>query len=382
MRTAKLEVRRYKGAPETPWMIDLRIDGKRVRKFFATQKLAEAELARIKVKRRNEGENALKLTDPQRVEAYEAFQKLKPFGRSLTEAVSFFVNHVEQTQKSITVRALAEEYLEKQKSRNRSIRHQRDLRIRYDRFNLAFGDRMACDVQSKEIEKWLFSLKVGPVSFNNYRERIGFLFGYGIKHGYLAKNPIDSDRLEKMPVIEQEIPIFKVDELKAILDRATPEMIPFLVIGAFSGLRTAELFRLDWADVNLTSGYVEVKAAKAKSARRRSIKMEKNLLAWLQPYAGRTGRIWNGSEHLYNLLRPISVAAGLSKWPTNGLRHSFASYHLAANQNQNQLADILGHTNSRLIFSNYRELVMPDQAARYFNIMPPAAATNVVSIAA
>jgi len=39
-------------------------------------------------------------------------------------------------------------------------------------------------------------------------------------------------------------------------------------------------FRLDWADVNLTltSGYIEVKAAKAKSARRRSIKMEKNLL--------------------------------------------------------------------------------------------------------
>jgi integrase len=360
-------------------MIDLSMNIVANGRFEASMR-ARIELARIKLKRKNEGENALKLTDPQRVDAYEAFQKLKPFGKSLTEAVSFFIAHVEQTQRSITVRALAEEYLEKQKSRNRSIPHQRDLRGRYNRFTLSFGDRLASDVQSKEIEKWLFSLGLGPVSFNNYRQRIGFLFGYGVRHGYLAKNPID-DRIEEMPVIENAIPILKVDELQGILARATPEMIPFLVIGAFAGLRSAELFKLEWSDVNLISGYIEVKAAKAKSARRRSIKMEKNLLAWLAPYAGRTGRIWTGSVHLYRVLRSISAAVGL-KWPANGLRHSFASYHLALNQNQNQLADILGHTNSRLIFAHYRELVMPDQAARYFNIMPPAPATNVVSIAA
>jgi len=55
--------------------------------------------------------------------------------------------------------------------------------------------------------------------------------------------------------------------------------------------------------------------------------------------------------------------------------------HLAADQNQNALADIRGHTISSLIFSHYRNLVMPEEGKRYFAIRPPAPADNVISMA-
>src|ERR1700674_3501582 len=63
-----------KAAQKTPWLLDIRVDGKRVRRYFATEGQANDELSRIKIKMRKEGQDALKLTDPQRVQAYEAFQ--------------------------------------------------------------------------------------------------------------------------------------------------------------------------------------------------------------------------------------------------------------------------------------------------------------------
>jgi hypothetical protein len=41
----------------------------------------------------------------------------------------------------------------------------------------------------------------------------------------------------------------------------------------------------------------------------------------------------------------------------------------------------LGHSTADLVFANYRELVHPDEAERYFSIFPPAPATSVVAMA-
>jgi integrase len=73
-------------------------------------------------------------------------------------------------------------------------------------------------------------------------------------------------------------------------------------------------------------------------------------------------------------------AAGLEKWPHNVLRHSFASYHLAKHQDAPRLALDMGHVSPHMIFSNYREIVTPEEAERYWQIFPPAPAENVVPI--
>ena len=60
------------------------------------------------------------------------------------------------------------------------------------------------------------------------------------------------------------------------------------------------------------------------------------------------------------------------EWPENGLRHSFASYHLAAFKNAASTALELGHHDSRVTFAHYRELVKPREAARYWKLRPAA----------
>lgn len=86
-------------------------------------------------------------------------------------------------------------------------------------------------------------------------------------------------------------------------------------------------------------------------------------------------------RNLRKLLEADRTAAGLKKWPSNALRHGFASYHLAKFEDAAKLALALGHADQELIFRNYRELVTPNQAAKYWDIRP-AAQTNIVAISA
>jgi len=68
----------------------------------------------------------------------------------------------------------------------------------------------------------------------------------------------------------------------------------------------------------------------------------------------------------------VAEEAGI-KWKHNALRHSFASYRLAQIQNANQVALETGHT-VKVLFTNYRELVTPEEAKSWFGIAPKVAA--------
>jgi len=81
-------------------------------------------------------------------------------------------------------------------------------------------------------------------------------------------------------------------------------------------------------------------------------------------------------------LDAIRKDAGLARWPKNGLRHSFASYRLAATHDAPRVASELGHTSPQMLYSTYRELVLPEEADRYWKIAPVSAAKNVVEFSA
>src|ERR1700745_2816641 len=91
---------------------------------------------------------------------------------------------------------------------------------------------------------------------------------------------------------------------------------------------------LRWSVVDMTRGFVQVAAEHAKGARRRLIEMSENLKDWLLAYAERSGKLWALSHmEFYRGLETARAKAGISKWPSNALQHSYASYHLAFHQN-------------------------------------------------
>jgi hypothetical protein len=57
------------------------------------------------------------------------------------------------------------------------------------------------------------------------------------------------------------------------LCNSTTRIQSYVAIAAFAGLRIEEIDKLGWEEVNLESGYIEVKAENAKTSRRRLVEI-------------------------------------------------------------------------------------------------------------
>jgi integrase len=378
MKKPVLKVRKYRHSATHPFLLDLRAFGQG-RKFFKTRAEAEAERLRQLTTLERHGREAVGLPAHEMSEFIKAKKRLAAYGKSITDAADFFIHHLEQIRRcNTTVAELAFEVLEAKRKDGRAPMYLADLRKRLARYCQDFGNRPIASITVEEIDNWLRDLPLSPKSRANYRANIGVMFSYATKRRIIDNNPVAHTAKPKLPDNPPEI--FTVDELRALLDAATkkaPEIIPMLTIGAFAGLRDAEIKRLDWSEIELARGYIEVKAAKAKSARRRIVPIQPNLAAWLRSYSEMKGRLVPPNAR--NKLDAIRKEAGLARWPNNGLRHSFASYRLAAIHDAPRVASDLGHTSPQMLYNTYREVVRPEEAERYWKIEPVSETANVVA---
>ena len=137
----------------------------------------------------------------------------------------------------------------------------------------------------------------------------------------------------------------------------------------FAGLRSAEIERLEWKDIDLKQRHIVVGASAAKTASRRIVPIAENLAAWLAPCAGRRGKVWQGGW-LYKVQQDIAKVAGVA-WKANGCRHSFATYSFALSNDAGRIAGYLGNS-AAVVHRHYRQLATPDDAQNFFSIKPVA----------
>jgi len=375
-----LKVLPYRHHPKYKFVLDLRAFGKG-RKFFKTRAEAEAEALRQRTLLERHSRALIGLSQREMSDIMAAREKLAQYSETIVDAAEFRVDYLERVRRcNVTVAQLANEVVEAKRKDGRAPSYVYDLNLKLSRFCRDFGDRPVAAVTVEEIDKWLRDLDYSPKSRADYRANIGVLFSQAERLGMIDRNPVL--RTAKPKLVDNPPEIFAVDELRALLEaahRIAPDVLPMLAIGAFTGLRDAEIKRLDWNEVNLARGFVEVKAAKAKSARRRIVPIQPNLAEWLRPYSGTKGGLVPVGAR--DKLDHVRKEAGLARWPKNGLRHSFASYRLAAIHDAPRVASELGHTSPQMLYSTYREVVLPEEAERYWQIAPAADTGKVVAFA-
>jgi integrase len=296
-----------------------------------------------------------------------AVERLQPFGRTIDDAVQHYVEYLKASERSIVVAALVPQLISAKKADGMSTRYIQDLRSRLPRFATAFGDQTVATITAKQIDNWLRTLRVGSTTRNNFRRTLVMMFNHAIALGYATFNA--AAKTAKAKETDSPPGILAVQQTTRLLEAASPELLPYVAIGAFAGLRRAEIERLDWQDIHFDGEQlIEVTAQKSKTARRRFVKIQPNLREWLAPVRKHIGKVTPAS--LAKQFEALRKAAGVTDWPDNALRHSFASYHLAHFKDAAALALEMGHTNADMIFSHYRQLVRPKEAERYWNIKP------------
>jgi integrase len=379
MKRPTLKVLEYRHSKTHPWYLDLR-PFNRGRKFFKTKAEAEAERLRQITTLERHGREAVGLSPGELSAIIQARKKLAKHGKTIDDAATFYLDYLERIRRcNITVADLAKEVLESKRKDGMSKTYIDDLKKRLARFIADFGNRPIAAITIEELANWLRNLNCGPKSRSNFRANIGVMFSYAERRRVIDTNPIL--RTARPKLIDKAPEIFSVDELAALLNAAAtraPEVVPMLAIGAFAGVREAEIKRLNWSEVDQGRGHIEIKSSKAKSARRRIVEIQPNLREWLRPYAGMTDAVVPVNAR--KKLDLACNAAELTRWPKNGLRHSFASYRLAATHDAPRVASELGHTSPKMLYGVYRELVLPEEAKRYWSLRPLADVANVIPL--
>ena len=379
MRTTRLALTKTKVNGRRYYCVTTpKLGGGRKRRFFKEKAAAETFMQLAKVQQENYGTAALSIPDALRVEAIECCELLQPFGVTLRDAAKFYAAHLKTVTDSRKVGEVVADLLAARAADGMSQRYLGDLRVRLGRFVLSFGEEMIAGISASRIEEWLRGLGVGAVTRNTFRRRLGVLFSFAKRRGYVTENPIAD--VERAKEREIEIEILSVSQVARLLESASSEMLPFWAIGAFAGLRRAEIERLTWSEIDFDADVIEVKASKSKTASRRLVTIQPNLREWLAPYRNRVGHVC--PVNLQPKINDDRERAGLrAGWPQNALRHSFGSYHLAQFNDAARLALEMGNSPAT-IFRHYRQLVKPKDAERYWKINPFATGRKLLAFAA
>jgi integrase len=191
-----------------------------------------------------------------------------------------------------------------------------------------------------------------------------------------------------------------VDQAAALLETAKGDPVEaFVVTGLMLGLRPGELLGLRWDDVNLKAGTLEVTGSlkregstlrrgdvkKGIRASRRRLDLPPAVLEALRDQRARqrrermlAGPEWQehglvfatavgtpiSPSNMNRRLAAVTDRAGLGHWSMTELaRHSAASLMSAAGMPLEVIADVLGHSSTRMLEAHYRHQVRPSIGA-------------------
>jgi integrase len=345
--------------------------GKRQRLFFKTEKDGKAEAEKLTARRDRFGNSLAGLHAAKIVKAAKAFELLEPHNVDLLDAVTGFLEIHKQRTESISFHKLCTQYIAAKS--NRDERHLNGLRQTRERFP-SLHEKLVSDIDHRTLEPLVNAIV--PGGRNLVLRHLRAFFNFGIKRGYLQENPIK--RLEFVEIERKEVEIVppaKVSRMLAHALRHDLELLPFLTLGFFTGIRPEELRLLQWSDVDLADKAVTIRPEVSKTKRRRFPELSGNAVKWLEAYSLRGGKtegpiVTLAEDALYEHRRLNREAAKVTHWPNSGMRHTFCSCWLAIHKDVNRLVLLSGHDSPDTMWRHYHRGIAEAEAKRFWSIIP------------
>jgi len=228
------------------------------------------------------------------------------------------------------------------------------------------------EITLKDLQAWRSTFTTGPRTINNYCNAVKALFNYAQDHNHLRKDrKTEASRLKNIEEPSTEANPFSIGEMAILLTGVDEKSLPYVVLGAFAGIRTAEQKRLRWdKHVRWDTGYFDLTGNVTKKKLRHLVPILPAAAAWLAPYKNRKGLILeevHPERHPTEILKEHHLG-----WRHNGLRDAFGSNRAAILKNLNQVAMEMGNSPD-MVIESYREVVTEEQAQKFWNLNPDEA---------
>jgi len=368
--------------PSFKWVVRGKEQGKWVRTYFRKKSDAETHAELKNTELLNQGTEAAQFPLALRVMAIECERDLLPFGKTLRDAVNFYIPHLQRASKARPVEDVVKEALASKKADGLKKPTLIEFGHRAGHFAKAFPARDIGSITTEEIEVWLRTTFPHAVSRNNNRKAVVNLLNFAVSKNYITSNPAAG--IKRAREARSEIRILTPGQVSDLLTNAGSEILPYFAIAVFAGVRPEELASplksdasLEWSDVKWAQGIIRVRAEVSKVGKARNVKIEPTLATWLKPYRSTKGRIAPVKWREY--FRNTRTAAGIQEWPADCLRHSFASYWLETYRDAPALALEMGNSVDVILERYHKVLDDPKDAAKFWGIMPAKDRGKVVA---
>jgi integrase len=346
------------------------VDGKRKRVNFETKPEAQTYAEQCRVAKANEGMMAFSLPADIRLDAAKASNILVPHGITILEAAKYYQKHVLAYKTAPLVKEIVERYIADATSRNLRPRSIGDLKHRLNTFAADFGESRLSDITPDELKEWVQDDGWKSRNRVNYLTKLSQLYGYSMRRKWVDTNL--TEMIERPTVDETKVEIFTVEQAKLLLSESHRfDLLPYFAIGFFAGVRSAEMLRLNGRDINFDEKIITIGADIAKKRSQRMVDMEDALLAWLEPCKDKLkngGAIVDQNKFRKNK-ELLLEAVGITEWPSNGLRHSFGTYHFAMFRNSDETSHQMGNS-ADVVHKHYKALVSKAEAEKFWNLRP------------
>lgn len=186
-----------------------------------------------------------------------------------------------------------------------------------------------------------------PATVNNRRASATAFYRALKWAGATDKNPfVDVPAVkDNTPRHEKRQP-YSDDDVKRMLEAATPEEKIVIALGAYGGLRISEIAALTWGDIDLRRKQIRVDGKGGKVAR---VPIAKGLLTILQemPRGDDAVRVvsWTRTNTLRERIESVCKRAKVKYLGAHSLRHYCGTYLYRTTKDLNLVANVLRHSN-------------------------------------
>lgn len=226
-------------------------------------------------------------------------------------------------------------------------------------------DMPLASIGVRDIEDWLSSLNVKPVTKLSNVSRLSSLFSYHVRRDNIATNPCR--KLERIKVEKHAPLILTPEQTDALLKHTPRQFRPYVILGMFAGIRPEETQKLTWEDICLETKTVTVNLAKTR--RRRIVPLEPRAVALLAKCARKKGHIAPSQTTVARFKSEVRKVLGFDSWPQDLLRHTAASYLLALIGDAGKVAARLGNS-SAVLLSHYHQPVKQADCEKFWRVSP------------